>query len=240
MKLQHKPVDTSGRNWLLPFNDMMTLMLTFFVLLLAISKVDAEKVRTASFAVSDYLGIAAEPERSTVRVFDPFVFSSSDDADKSSGQVERMESRPWGTKDDRERFIRTLNAMTGVKAKMTENGIETNFSEHLFFRSGQMELAFTDHPGLQEILEVLKRTDATIRVEDHTIDQPVDQGHDASNWELSTARAARLAGALITRGVAPWRLSVSGCGDMGISVAERKEKTGKVNRIDFILTFNRN
>jgi len=60
--------------WLLTFNDMMTLLLTFFVLILSLSKLDVAKAKAVSDAVGMAFGVPGVAEKASVRVFDPFVF----------------------------------------------------------------------------------------------------------------------------------------------------------------------
>ena len=237
-KLRTKPVDASGRNWLLPFNDMMTLLLTFFVLMLSISKVDATKVQTASTSVIDAFGVTPETAlRPVIRIFDPFIFPSEDDGNGADAE-NSIQEKPWGSAEDWKVLVGVLNATGGVRASFTEKGIEANFSENLFFRPGEVAPAAAGPSGFQPLLEALKKTDVMIRVEDHTADALLD-GRYASSWELSTARAARIAEMLKQQGIAPRRLSISGYGDSRILKPGRKsERT--LNRIDLILTFNRN
>ncbi len=231
--LKPKPVDASGRNWMLPFNDMMTLLLTFFVLILSMSKIDATKVKSASQAVSDYLGMAAESDTMAVRVFDPFVFENPEEAALPPG------SRPWGTKEDQMRFLDVMNGMSGVKATRADQHIEVAFNEGLLFRSGEAVPAFAQHPGVQEILDVLRRSSLTVRIEDHTMDDPRDADRYASSWELSAARAAHVAALLNAAGIAPGRISISGA-DTRQSAVSLRGVPGLKNHIDFILTFKRN
>ena len=223
MKNKYQTINAGDRNWLLPFNDMMTLLLTFFVLILSMSKVDTAKVGAASNAVSDYIGMTSEQQSLYARVFDPFVLSEN-----AQEQSLEQEKRSWGTREDRERLLKMLNGMAGVKAGITEHGIKANFAQSLFFRAGEAELAAGEHAGFKEILDVLRETNAAVRIEAHTPDPPLD-GKYASSWELSTARAARLTEKLMQAGIAPRRISISGYGDSRLN-----------HSIDFILTFNRN
>jgi chemotaxis protein MotB len=44
--------DIKGRSWLMSFNDLITVMLTFFILIMALSSFNASKMRTAADAVN--------------------------------------------------------------------------------------------------------------------------------------------------------------------------------------------
>lgn len=231
--LKHKSVDTSGRNWLLPFNDMMTLMLTFFVLILSISKIDTAKVQSASDSVLDAFSPVQEQGLASIRVFDPFIFSEA--AADHAYPAQEAQMRSWGTLEDRDRLVSSLNKMTGVKAGLIENGLEASFSEGLFFAAGQAAIERADHPGFRELIDALKRADAMVRIESHTTDSPLERSLYPGCWELSTTRAARFAGILKNQGIAPRRISISGCGDLRAGSFRGK---GRLNRINFILTFN--
>jgi chemotaxis protein MotB len=54
------------------------------------------------------------------------------------------------------------------------------------------------------------RPELHIRIDGHTDDRPISTLEFPSNWELSSARASRVARILVERGVSPSRIEVNG------------------------------
>lgn len=239
--MRHQPKigpDVSGSNWLLPFNDMMTLLLTFFVLILSLSKIDAARVQTASYAVSDALGLALEEENAVVRVFDPFVLSEQGEENGTAAPGQEKKEMPWGSALDREALAARLNRIQGVHARLTAAGMEVSFAEEIFFRKGSTDFTAQNHPGFLTLLGALEKSDASVRVEDHTADLPAGGRKLASGWELSMARAAEVAAALSTGGIRAQRISVAGYAVSGRSASGSLGHKGISDRLDIKLTFN--
>ncbi|HXG51787.1 MAG TPA: OmpA family protein [candidate division Zixibacteria bacterium] len=70
---------------------------------------------------------------------------------------------------------------------------------------------------------VLSRSDLSVEVSGHTDDVPIATPNFPSNWELSAARAARVARHLIENGVDPSRIRVLGYADQRPRAASRRE-----------------
>lgn len=81
----------------------------------------------------------------------------------------------------------------------------------LFFDTGQAELSGPARESLKKITEMIKKTPYMINVVGHTDNIPMRSGRYSTNWELSVARASRVARFLIDEmGMAPNQFVVSG------------------------------
>ncbi len=81
----------------------------------------------------------------------------------------------------------------------------------LLFPLGQAELTDKARQSLAKLLPVIRKTPYMINVVGHTDSVPMHSGRFASNWELSTARASRVARFLIEQGhIPPRQIVVSG------------------------------
>ena len=88
-------------------------------------------------------------------------------------------------------------------------------SADLFDFARAVELGSRSVQTLDRLIEMLQEAPShQVRFQVHTDSIPLRRGARwPSNWELSTARAAKLARYLIDQGVAPERLSIGGYGD---------------------------
>ena len=107
------------------------------------------------------------------------------------------------------------------------------------FDSGQAELKPKTKLFLDKLGRVLNTTSGRIRVEGHTDNMPVMFSERfVSNWDLSAARAASVAAALITRsGILQSRMVVAGFADSKpLESNVTKEGRAKNRRIEIIVS----
>jgi len=64
MKKTRNKTEIEARSWQMSFNDLLTLMLVFFILLVSISKVSADKVQNAVASVATEFGVNEREDRS--------------------------------------------------------------------------------------------------------------------------------------------------------------------------------
>ncbi|MCK9275547.1 MAG: OmpA family protein [Syntrophales bacterium] len=191
--------EPSGR-WLTTFNDLVTLLLTFFVLTLSLSKLDEAKMKKMSRSVSDAMGRLEAGSLVDIQIFHPFI----------------LPMRRYGIPVEREKgaLAARINEKGVMEAKVIEEGVRIIMDERVLFKSGKADIEKDFVAGLEELCRELEKSKGEIRVEGHTDDVPIDTFLFPSNWELSSARACRIVRFLIDEGgISPERLSVAGYGD---------------------------
>ncbi len=212
-----KVSDAKGSIWLLTFNDMMTLLLTFFVLLLSMSRMDVTKMEEISGAVGSAFGLPGPEEKASVRVFDPFILSSAafQSGDEGSVRPEKKENEYETFLKKRDEFIRRCNGQGRMAAKATANGVRISMGGSLVFQEGAAQIAAGGQEGLLAICSLLEGTRPGIRVEVFTSETPAQRERYPTSWELAVARGAGVAQFISARGgAAPDKISVSGYGVM--------------------------
>ena len=197
MKKKAKNTEEGGGKWLTTFNDMVTLLLTFFVLVLSMADTDSGKVREMCRSVQDAFGMLQWGEMTGVRAFSPFI--------SPRGNQMLMYERKKETLADR------LNEIPGIDATMTENGVSIIMGEKVLFETAKADFERKDRAALEKLASILKKVDCQIRVEGHTDNVPISNEYFASNWVLSAARAIALIKYFINDGgISPERLSAAG------------------------------
>lgn len=187
--------------WLLTYADMVTLLLTFFVLLYSYSKVDLEKFQKIVESFRRALAITSVEPVTVPQVLD------------------NDEAPPGISDEELYNKLRGLIQKEGLAGKVTvsseRRGIVIRLDEQVFFDLGKSELRPEALPVLQKIGAVLREIpDRELRVEGHTDDLPINTLLYPSNWELSAARAGAVVRYFITDcGLRPWRFEIVGCGE---------------------------
>lgn len=199
------------------FADLMTLLLCFFVLLVAMAEIDALKFKMVVRSMEDAFGVErpqpVEPERKATSVIQQ-KFSPSPDGTRPNAEV----------RQDAENQNAQLNteALAQQQAKRFEQfqqQLETNFADALdanlisldsmddrillrineqaSFPSGAAALKPDFLPLLSRLAEALIDIDARFVVAGHTDNVPLRSDLYRSNWELSAARATSVVHALL-------------------------------------------
>lgn len=210
--------------YMMTWGDMCTLMLCFFVMLIAMSSTDPAKFDVAASSLHNALGGVLESYPSiliTEEVMIPRL--GGNDQNKHLAIDATMRIR---------RAIKEENLEDAIKVKVTESGIAIKLSDPIGFDLGEAEIKPELIPVLSSISQIINRVpDTQIRVEGHTDDIPIHNYKYPSNWELSAARALNIvkfmAGA---GGIEPSRLSAIGYGEYRPLVPNTSIENRRKNR----------
>lgn len=181
------PQGGHGEPWLITYSDMVTLLMSLFIVILSVSKIDASKA-----------------EELTQQFH------------KSTGATSKVSMPFHEIKNRIDRVIARAHLQKEVQAQLTAQGVDLRFSSSVFFDNGEAALKPGALPLLGNIASALtsiSRTDVVIDVEGHTDAQPIHTAQFPSNWELSTARATQVVRYLIGKGVDQKSLQAIGLAD---------------------------
>ena len=169
MKLKKKKKSDS-EEWLTTYGDLVTLLLVFFVLLVAFSQIDVKKFKIIAKYISNSFG-NTEMIVSNTRGFGEKILDLN------------LIAREINEK------IKLMNLEKSVTVTIDNNNIIIRGKGDAFFPSGKAILTPKIKRFLQAIVPVLKSNNRKISVEGHTDDVPIHSKIYPSNWELSCARA---------------------------------------------------
>jgi chemotaxis protein MotB len=180
----HEEHDNSER-WLLTYADLITLLLGLFVILYAMSKIDAGRYNQVVTALG---GVFGSPRGVLV------------------GEGAALENQMSQLLTERERIAREVNSALALdrhKLPITVNeskrGVTVHIMEELLFTSGSADIRAASLPALDTLARILKQLPNDIRVEGHTDNVPINTSAFPSNWHLSVSRAVNVGFYLIER-----------------------------------------
>ena len=138
----------------------------------------------------------------------------AEQAKAESPLSERTGPTKKSLEDIRKELADKLNLASGaVEIVPRQNGVELNLRGAAFFDLASAEIKPSGLPLLRDIATTLAGTPYKITVEGHTDNLPIESWLYPSNWELSSARASRVARYLIDNGVPRQHLRVEGLAD---------------------------
>ena len=194
--------EEEAEGWITSYMDVITLLLAFFVMLLAIANFDPP---TPGGAILDS---PAEPTEDAVGLIDDDAGIPTDP--RLAARLERFAAILRDSSDAQ--LLRTGD----LTITTLDNRVIVDISGPIMFDEGAVKLsgaglAAVDNVALQLALaRFFVGQQPYITVEGHTDDRPVQAAAFASNWELSSARAAGVVRRMIDQGVAPERLLAVG------------------------------
>jgi chemotaxis protein MotB len=228
--------------WLLTYADMITLLMTLFMVMFAISSVNTSKFDALSKSLAEALSgkvvtggpsiqqtgaqqktDTASPElpipsiQPVVKV-DTSTSQSSSSSSSSGGTSTSMSAAKREQEDFQQlkrkidEYARQHGLQNKLQTAIVRRGLVIRLlTDKVLFASGDAQL----EPASTGLLTTLARllvleVRHPIDVEGHTDSRPIASAQFATNWELSTSRAAQVVRFFIRQGVAPRRLQASG------------------------------
>jgi chemotaxis protein MotB len=232
--------------WLVSYADFITLLFGFFVVLYAFSKADQRKQIQVSAAIDTaFRSLGLFP--STVRR--PNAASSAAPGTEAAAMPMNIVMgedvlAPARVKQDLERVRRELEqtlsnqvATHTVSIYMGRDGLVISLREAGFFASGSANPRPETLPTLRQIAASLGRTGYDLRVEGHTDNVPIHTSEFDSNWELSAARATRIARIFLDLKAMPAdRISAAGYAEFHpVAPNDTPEGRAENRRVDLII-----
>lgn len=227
--------------WLLTYSDVVTLCLTFFVLLYSFSTLDAHKWRSLVGSLQGALGVL-DGGKSTV---DEYFFESGS-IDENTPEVpedgevflEYLEEqkRLQAIQQKFNQYIEDHKLQGNVTTSIEERGIVIRFQDSVLFPKSSADLYAESRTILTDLSAIFLELGCPIRIEGHTDNLPINTERYPSNWELSTARATNVLRYLTAQGIAGKLLSAVGYGEFHpIAENTNEENRRKNRRVDIVL-----
>ena len=222
-------------SWLITYADMMTLLLTFFVVLLSLSEIDSDKYEHVATSVKRAFGTYSHSGVDEVPPVDetPHDLPEPHELRASKAEEERSPPARRGEHPLFERIKQKLSTLIKeslITVEETPEHLTIRLREEGNFPKGSATLSREAIRRILAIRDALKGTPGTIHVSGHTDDTPVRVGY-ASNWSLSAARAVSVVHQLLKGGVLDkGRLVAQGFGDTHPLVANTDRKSKAKNR----------
>ena len=204
-------------SWLVPYADILTLLLALFIVLFA--SADANKTKFTAMAYSLNAAFSGSPS-----VFDN---NSSITPDNEEAQPEKSKSESskeqaqlketvqlLEAKKALDKYIQTNNLVGDLSTVLTDDGLMIRIKDSALFLSGSAELRPDSQRLGTDIANMLMTLSQQIIISGHTDNVPINTREFPSNWELSSKRSINFMKFLLTQGtLKPERFSAIGYGE---------------------------
>lgn len=169
-----------GSTWLISFTDVMALMLTFFVLLFAMSNPKQEDWEQLTQKINES--------------FNQFQGKAENRGAEDAVNIEKINFSQALDLDYLQAIVRKLIAQSPEleSARIIDSAdrLIISLPQDLLFDSGRAVLKLEANRAIFTLANTLGRIQNRVEIVGHTDPRPVSGGDYASNWELSLSRAA--------------------------------------------------
>ncbi len=170
------PSSDNHERWLLTYADLITLLLAFFIVMYAMSQIDAKK-----------FGKMTEALNGVLKGGQSIIDKGESDPVKGKG-ILKLGDLNVIQKQLAKKF-KSIGKNDEVQTEITERGLVVHIMESALFEEGSADLLNKTTDILDVIYDGIKDRPNHVRIEGHTDDRNIKSSIYPSNWELSTARA---------------------------------------------------
>ena len=221
--------------WAIPYADLMTLLLAFFVVMYAVSVVNTGKYKVMSESMMDAFNghpgaVVPLSAQKTSQIIPPTVPAAKNapaaviklpiplHGSHAAPSTETEQPAPPSTlkriEDLVQQALQPLIDKKLVVLRRTPDRLEIEIRTDILFTSGEAKLSASASQALVSVASILQPFPNALRVEGFTDNVPISTAVYPSNWELSAARAASVARLFADHGVQPSRLGIVGWSDV--------------------------
>ncbi len=221
---RHEPHEEHpDESWLLPYSDLMTLLLALFIVLYSASAVNTSKFEEMSkafkTAFSSGLGVldnGAITEENQQKRRTAEELDRKDDGKKSRQMLEKEEQQNLEQlKQQLDKYIKQNGLSSQLETLLNQSELLITIRDNALFPSGSANIKADSQKLASAIGQMLQAyPDYEILVTGHTDNQPINTTEFPSNWELSSKRAINFMKILLENtAFDPKRFSAIGYGE---------------------------
>jgi chemotaxis protein MotB len=234
-RLEEEHEEHIDESWLIPYADILTLLLALFIVLFASSSINKSKYDAImkSFK-SEFTGTSIEQKNTGLSPMKTTDTKQQDvKANPAPPASQNNDPELDALKQKLENYISDNHLQAIVTLGDTKRGVEISLKDYILYDPGKADLKETSFKTLNAIVGLIKTVSNPISIEGHTDNVPIGNAAFASNWELSAARAASVLHYFESKEIAESRLQFTGYGEFKPlfpnDTAEHRQANRRVN-----------
>ncbi|HCM88670.1 MULTISPECIES: flagellar motor protein MotB [Vagococcus] len=241
-KRPKKHEEHADEGWLLPYSDMLTLLLALFIVMFAMAKTDDGKLDELSNEFSVILsgknngsdnGILPGQQKKTPSDSKENKKSKKSEKTKvvekpeKSQEEKKMQAAGDSIKDE----LSKAGHAEDIDVDLEQDGLRIAIKSGLLFSSGSADITGDVEDIVKKVADSLKDLDNDLIVAGYTDNVPSNTTEFPSNWELSSARAMTVMKLLVKhQATSEDRISVQAYGEFKPKVPNNNDENRASNR----------
>ena len=181
----------NAERYLVPYADLLTLMLAFFVVLYAMSSVDEKKMETLGESFASAFNVSPQSQPAG---FEKQIHTREQRKPVSQEEIKQMKSVSEQNnlrelKKQIDEKIKEEHLEKDVSTNLNETGLRILLTNRVLFETASATLVNESSKKLiKDIGIILIGIDNPVSIEGHTDNIPIKTEEFDSNWELSSSR----------------------------------------------------
>ena len=220
--------DFDPNAWMVTFADLIMLLLTFFVLLLTMSSMDAKKLRKLMTHFTESTGVLEFASSGKVPDFSTFISQYN-----NTDSLLVVDQNHFLTKIKLSSEIKNMLEDINEKINLSddERGVVLSFNEKILFDPGKAIVKKEIFPILDAVADAIYECPNDILIIGHTDNIPIKSKLYKSNWELSAYRGLSVLDYFLKeKELSPSRFYVGGFGSFRPIYPNDTPKNRSLNR----------
>ncbi len=259
-RYQKRQDDVEEASWMTTYSDLVTLLLTFFVLLFSMASIDNQKFEEIKKSLkSSFIHWSAGDEFDYNKGEDMIkIMPDSNPLDDGMKNVDNslkefkeiytqaqleqavsevMTERAEALKSDMQQQIDDMGLTDYITVVREVHNVILRIESLVLFDLGKAEIKDSGKVVLDNLSRLLSTVENEILIQGHTDDLPINTLIFPSNWELSTKRATNVCLYFIENcSISPDKLTATGNGEYKPVVPNDSDENRQRNRrIDIVL-----
>ncbi|MBQ7515547.1 MAG: OmpA family protein [Schwartzia sp.] len=236
--------EEAGEAWLLPYSDLMTLLLALFLCLFCMSKVDGGKAKAMGAAFTKAFSLGGGGGFLLMGLGPGLGMGGGGSGDGTGAEdngngaymIENQTLEYMQRSLDN--YIQENHLETNLRTNMTEDGLMIRIKEKALFPSGSAELVPESQLVGPVVAGLLAAIPERVIITGHTDNVPINTPQYPSNWELSSARALNFMKFLLASNASlnPARFSATGYSEYRpVASNETEEGRSQNRRVEILI-----
>lgn len=240
-KKKHPPHEEHmDESWLIPYADLLTLLLALFIVLFASSSLNAQKFKTMTdtfnaifnggAGIMENSSPTSQQQQTQQKVQNPSTTGATG--------VQTPEKSLVQIKEKIDNYITTHQLQNLLRTNLTSEGLLITITNDVLFNSGSATVRANEIPIAKEISNALVTNPPhSIIISGHTDDIPINTPQFPSNWELSSMRAINFMHILLQNPkLSPQNFSAKGYGQYRpIAPNDTTENRARNRRVEVLV-----
>ncbi|MDX8391281.1 MAG: flagellar motor protein MotB [Mariprofundaceae bacterium] len=226
-KKQEPEILPDPESWMATFADLISLMLTFFILLVSMSTLDQTGLSDISTSFRKAVSVLNAGEKTEIEMIPSFQLQ----------RIIKPRELMLALRQNSRKVLENSTLEHKINAVVLNNRLILRMKDAVLFTPGQAQLNDKHAAALKRLARMLAASPGLIRIEGHTDSSKPPSGSPFPDpWSLSLARAASVLHVLEREGVNPYRLSLAGYGpSRPVSTEATPYGRARNRRVDIVL-----
>lgn len=189
-KPQEHPEEHPDETWLVPYSDILTLLLALFIVLFASSQVDQKKFQQMSQSFNSAFSGGASILNNEAAIVEQPSERPPENSLSEENRKQAMESVQLNeVKKKLDEYIKSNGLGGQLQTSLTEDGLVIRIQDSALFTSGQADLRPESERWGATIAKMLATLPQSVIISGHTDNVPINTREFPSNWDLSAKRS---------------------------------------------------